>query len=164
MKLPHHQDYSPETTERCISALLSVWARLADHAQNIVLVGGLVPRFLCKQRPGDLQVRTLDVDLGIALTTSTGQYDTVSTRLLSQGFVWKDKRFSREFDGHTLFIDFLTEREMLLDHNTVKWSPQSVLSERFVQNIVSVVVFGRFFGRFSLRLAKFLYIVRGHSH
>lgn len=45
MKYEHHNQYRPEDTARAESALLTVWAVLQPIRDEIVLVGGLVPRY-----------------------------------------------------------------------------------------------------------------------
>jgi len=113
MKLPHYQDYRAEDTERCEQALLTVWARLRDFAGDLVLIGGLVPRYICLNRPGEYPARTIDVDIGIALCAGAGLYDTISTRLMNEDFERKagTARFEKLFGNVTLHIDFLTEKQ-----------------------------------------------------
>jgi hypothetical protein len=48
MKLPHHQDYEGRDTDLCERALLTIWPHLGDFQPNLSLVGGLVPRYLCR--------------------------------------------------------------------------------------------------------------------
>ena len=48
MKKEHYEDYSAEETARSESALLTVWAVLHDFTEDLVLVGGLVPRYICR--------------------------------------------------------------------------------------------------------------------
>lgn len=66
MKLPRFHDYNRDDTARSEAALLSIWPRLADFHQDLVLVGGLVPRYICYPLEDDeWQPITLDVDLAI---------------------------------------------------------------------------------------------------
>ncbi len=67
VKHEHHNQYAPEDTTRAESALLTVWAVLEDFRDEIVLVGGLVPRYICRPAPADLQPVTMDVDIAVAL-------------------------------------------------------------------------------------------------
>ena len=110
MKHTHHSDYTGKDTLRSESALLTVWAVLRDFREDLVLVGGLVPRYLCTPQAGELQAVTMDVDLGVSLGLSSGQYETTRNRLANAGFAWRDKRFVKEIDGAALFIDFLTDK------------------------------------------------------
>ncbi len=50
-KHPHHHAYPEGSTDLAVSALLTVWSSLADYHDDIVLVGGLVPKFLCLYPP-----------------------------------------------------------------------------------------------------------------
>ncbi len=110
MKHEHYQAYKAEDTEHAESALLTVWDVLADFRDDLVLVGGLVPRYLCQTPPSEPQPVTMDVDMGIALSTSSGQYDTIRKRLQDAGFDFKEKRFQKKFGQATLFIDLLTDK------------------------------------------------------
>ncbi len=110
MKRGAFHEYRREDTLLAESALLTVWPKLADFHEDIVLIGGLVPRYLCKPRREDLEPRTLDVDLGIALAAGGGLYEPLSRRLESDGFELKNGRFEKAVGTGTLFIDFLTER------------------------------------------------------
>jgi predicted nucleotidyltransferase len=56
---------------------------------------------------------TLDVDIGIALGASSGQYGSLSADLQGQGFRPSKKfesRFERVVGNHTIYLDFLVER------------------------------------------------------
>lgn len=113
MKKPHLHDYHREETARSEAALLTVWPRLADLHGDLVLVGGLVPRYLCREPgEGDWQPNTLDVDLAIALGAGGGgMYEPLSQRLDGAGFVRKAGWFEKALPGSgTLHLDLLTER------------------------------------------------------
>jgi len=112
MKYEHHSQYSPGDTERAESALLTVWAVLEEFREDLVLVGGLVPRYICRPARDELQPVTMDVDVGVALGLSSGLYDTTSKRLDGAGFVWKDKRFQKQFGNTVLYLDLLTDRPL----------------------------------------------------
>lgn len=112
MKLPRYGDYSHADTERCEQALLTVWACLRDYSEHLVLIGGLVPRYLCHARPGELSALTLDVDLGIALAADGAFHDPISVRLQRAGFDPErgTGRFVRPMTRGRLIVDFLTEK------------------------------------------------------
>ncbi|EIP98917.1 hypothetical protein OpiT1DRAFT_03399 [Opitutaceae bacterium TAV1] len=110
-KHPYHHAYPEGSTDLAVSALLTVWSSLADYHDDIVLVGGLVPKFLCVHRPEALPAVTMDVDLGIALGATGGQYGTISSHLKALGFKAENRRFRRDLKGLALFVDFLTEAE-----------------------------------------------------
>ncbi len=110
MKLAHHHEYGGQDAERAESALLTAWAVLADFWEELVLIGGLVPRYLCHTPPHELQPVTLDVDMGIALGISSGLYEPLAERLAGAGFVFKDRRFQKVTETSTLYLDLLTDR------------------------------------------------------
>jgi len=115
MKYETYAEYDPRATSQARPAFLSVWSGLGTYQDDLVLVGGLVPLFICKHptaanalpRPA-----TLDVDLGVALGTSAGQYGTLSTDLRGQGFRPSAEhlgRFEKLVKGFPVYIDFLVE-------------------------------------------------------
>ena len=110
MKMEHYEDYSSEDTARSESALLTAWAALHDLTEDLVLVGGLVPRYICRPPAEALQPVTMDVDLAVSLALSSRMYDTTKTRLQKAGFDWKDKRFVKEVGRTKLYLDFLTDK------------------------------------------------------
>ena len=81
MKYETFSEYDTCHTALAESAFLTLWSTLCSWHADLVLVGGLVPKYLC----GDLtqhrilpRPATLDVDLGIALATDSGQYGNLS--------------------------------------------------------------------------------------
>src|SRR5258708_7274899 len=110
VKRPHFNDYHHGDTERSEAALLTVWPRLADFHENLVLIGGLVPRYLCRPLEEQWQPHTLDVDFAIALSAGGSMYEPLSHRLISENFAQKAGRFEKAMPGGKLYVDFLTER------------------------------------------------------
>ena len=109
-KFPHHSDYPPSITRLAEAALLTVWSSLSRYHGDLVLVGGLAVRLLSSEsRDGLPSPVTGDVDLGITLGASGGQYGTITSDLQGQGFRFSEGRFARVFDGLTVYVDFLTE-------------------------------------------------------
>lgn len=135
VKFSHYLDYSPEGTKRCESALLTIWAVLNDFRDDLVLVGGLVPRYICKLGNLGLQPATMDVDLGLDLGASSGQYDSISVRLQNEGFeavkadeLHQKNRFTKQMqDGSKLILDLLTDKP-------TPDSPDTVQVENFWAN------------------------------
>ena len=72
MKHPHHQDYDSRQTDLCERALLTVWPHLGEFHSSLALVGGLAPRYLC--RNPEMEARTVDIDLGISIATGERSY------------------------------------------------------------------------------------------
>ena len=116
MKYDTYSEYDPHRIELAESAFLTVWAGLTQWHSDLVLIGGLVPKYLC----GDVTASrslprpaTLDVDLGIALAADSGQYGNLLWELQGQGFTPNEKhptRFEKVIDGFTLPVDFLVEQ------------------------------------------------------
>jgi hypothetical protein len=119
MKYETYGQYNPDGVATAESAFLTVWAGLGSWHSDLVLVGGLVPKYLC----GDLSTSrtlprpvTLDADLGIALGASLGQYGSLQMDLQAQGFrLSKDEfggpRFIKQVGDFIVPVDFLTERQ-----------------------------------------------------
>lgn len=120
VKHSHYQDYRPEHTQVCEAALLTVWEILDDYRADLVIIGGLVPRYICKPPPGELTANTLDVDLGLAIAVRGTAHNRIATRLDDQGFKTKPRelpagvlpmaKFYRQFGSLELCIEFLAER------------------------------------------------------
>ena len=138
VKMHHYKDYSAEDTARSEAALLTVWAVLHDLTEDLVLVGGLVPRYICRSAASVLQPVTTDVDLGVSLGFSSGTYETTRTRLEKAGFDWKDNRFVKTIGATNLFLDFLTNKpsqdapnSAMVDDSSMqtrRWTPHAPFS------------------------------------
>jgi len=115
MKYETHAEYDPRRSEMAQRAFLSVWSSFTRWHEDLVLLGGLVPRFICKPLPPHSILKpttTIDVDLGIALGTESGQYDPISTALSGQGFYPDSKqkhRYVKTIAGMDVPVDFLVE-------------------------------------------------------
>ena len=110
MKFSRASDYRSYEARLSESALLSLWAKLGDFQDDIVLVGGLVPRYICRPSADGLEANTLDVDFGIALAAGGSMYSPLSERLASEGFLMENGRFVKKTSRGNFFVDFLTER------------------------------------------------------
>ena len=116
MKYETYSEYDPRHTGLAESALLTVWAGLGRWREDLVLIGGLVPKYLC----GDLTIQrnlprpaTLDVDLGIALAADAGQYSNLLWDLAAQGFSPNKKmpsRYEKVINDFNVPLDFLVEK------------------------------------------------------
>ena len=115
MKFDSYADYDPRATSQTLAAFLTVWPGLGNYHQDLVLLGGMVPLYLCNHPAGERALprpATLDVDFGISLGASAGQYGTLATDLRAQGFRPSDNqsgRFKREVGNYTVYVDFLVE-------------------------------------------------------
>lgn len=115
MKYETYSEYDPRHTALAESAFLTLWSTLGCWHGHLVLVGGLVPKYLC----GDLNQQrrlphpaTLDVDLGIALAADSGQYGSLFWELAGQGFKRSAKhpaRLEKTIGDFPIYVDFLVE-------------------------------------------------------
>lgn len=115
MKFDTYADYDPRATSQALPAFLTVWPGLGNYHEDLVLLGGMVPLYLCTHPTGERALprpATLDVDLGISLGATAGQYGTLATDLRAQGFrpsATQAGRFERPVSAFTIFVDFLVE-------------------------------------------------------
>ena len=116
MKFASYAEYDPKGIALSIPALLTVWAGIQRFSDELVVVGGLVPHFICRDPGSGTRLprpATLDVDIGIALGASSGQYGSLSADLQGQGFRRSkdfESRFERLVAPFTIYLDFLVER------------------------------------------------------
>jgi hypothetical protein len=116
MKYSTFAEYDPRGLALAEPALLTVWSGIGSYHEELVLVGGLVPQYLCRHPVSDSALPrpgTLDVDLGIALGATAGQYGSLSADLKAQGFRPSEKfptRFEKQIGIYPVYIDFLVER------------------------------------------------------
>jgi len=130
-KFGKFDDYPPHSLESAEAALLTAWRSLERYQDDLVLVGGLAVHYLTRRDvPGLPGAVTLDVDLGITLGASGGQYGTIKTDLGGLGFVSEGNRLVRKFGDIALYLDFLTE------------DPPSVTGSRVVDDVIASVILG----------------------
>ena len=112
MKHDTFEKYAAMNTDLPERALLTAWDCLSRYHEDLVLAGGLAIKYLthppAEGLPGSV---ALDVDFGIYLGASAGQYSSMRELLGAHGFDWSstEKRFARQFDELKLYIDLLTE-------------------------------------------------------
>ncbi|MCC5841881.1 MAG: hypothetical protein JJT96_17330 [Opitutales bacterium] len=115
MKFDNYANYDPRATSQTLPAFLTVWPGLGSYHQELVLLGGMVPLYLCAHPTGERALPrpvTLDVDFGVSLGASAGLYGTLGSDLRAQGFRPSPAypgRFEREVNGFTVYVDFLVE-------------------------------------------------------
>ena len=104
------QQYPKESLHASEAALLTAWRTLERYHDDLVLVGGLGVHYLTRHDlPGLPGAVTMDVDFGITLGASGGQYGTIKSDLEGLDFVYEGNRFVRKFGNLNLYLDFLTE-------------------------------------------------------
>jgi len=131
MKFGKFDDYPPRSLESAEAALLTAWRSLERYHEDLVLVGGLAVHYLTKRNVAGLPgAVTLDVDFGITLGASGGQYGTIKTDLAGLGFTSENNRLVRKFRDTALYLDFLTE------------DAPSVTGARIVDDVIASVIPG----------------------
>ena len=124
-------DYPKESLPSAEAALLTAWRSLERYHDDLVLVGGLAVHYLTRRDlPGLPGAVTMDVDFGITMGASGGQYGTITSDLAGLGFVPEGNRLVRKFGSLGLYLDFLTE------------DPPSVTGTRMVDDVVASVIPG----------------------
>jgi len=112
MKHDTYEKYLALDTDLPQRALLTAWDCLSRYHDDLALAGGLAIKYLTHPPVGNVPGPvTLDVDFGIYLGASSGQYSSMRELLGAHGFDWNntEKRFARQFDELKLYIDLLTE-------------------------------------------------------
>jgi hypothetical protein len=122
-KPQHAADYDATCTDLAERVLLEVWGRLGEFHDYLVLVGGLVPRYLVTQPREQaamppLHCGTMDVDLGVSLAVADARtYETIRAALIDRlGFepgrnpAGREQRhsFLKTINGVPVSLDFLT--------------------------------------------------------
>lgn len=116
-----YHEYSKEQTELAEQVLLEVWSRLGQYRSFLVLVGGLVPRYIVDQRKAAKQNAahhgSMDVDLGISMAVKDLEaYHSIRETLFSLGFRQSTNErgnpqmhsFVKDINNVPVNIDFLT--------------------------------------------------------
>jgi hypothetical protein len=109
-KFGTYGDYPKESLLSAQAALLTAWRSLERYHDDLVLVGGLAVHYLTRSNVAGLPgAVTMDVDFGISLAASAGQYGTIKTDLAGLEFKSEGNRIVRRFGNLNLYLDFLTE-------------------------------------------------------
>ncbi|MDB6077684.1 MAG: hypothetical protein JWO82_1431, partial [Akkermansiaceae bacterium] len=123
-----YAEYDPNRVALAESALLTLWNSLGEFHNEIVLVGGLVPKYLCAEVKGPQEIprpSTLDVDVGIAVTADRAHAQSLYHRLKEQGFEWSadedSNRFVKTLGGIEIYIDFLAEDPRLMEYGSISY-------------------------------------------
>lgn len=113
------------------AALLTAWRSLERYHDDLVLVGGLAVHHLTKRNAGGLPgAVTMDVDFGVTLGASGGQYGTIKSDLAGLGFISEGNRLVRKFGDIPIYLDFLTE------------APPSQTGTTLVDDVIASVILG----------------------
>src|SRR5436190_15337114 len=119
-------DYPKDSLASAEKALLTAWRTLERYHDDLVLVGGLAVHYLTRRDvPGLPGAVTMDVDFGVALGASGGQYGTIKSDLAGLGFKSEGNRLVRKHGNLNLYLDFLTE------------DPPSMTGARTVDDVIA---------------------------
>lgn len=130
-KFGRFDDYPRESLPAAQAALLTAWSSLDRYHGDLVLVGGLAVHYLTRQNAAGLPgAVTMDVDFGISLAASGGQYGSIKADLAGLGFRSQGSRLVRRHGNLNLYLDFLTE------------APPSLKGSRMVDDVVASVIPG----------------------
>ena len=140
--------YSQAATELAERVLLEVWSRLGEFRQHLVLVGGLVPRYLVRRRSVSQGMTpahcgTMDVDLGISLAVAELRtYESIRSILVDTlGFAPGENLRGRE-QRHS-FVKQIAEQNVVLDFLTVRYDgPEGTLLRAVEENLSAIQVEG----------------------
>lgn len=117
MKYETYSEYNPQTVAFSEAALLTLWPILEPWQDDLVLVGGLVPRYICGDvsSPRDLpRPVTMDADFGIALGASAGGMSSLKMALADAQFRQAKSaegliRYEKQVGQFSVPVDFLTD-------------------------------------------------------
>lgn len=119
MNLQHRAEFDPVMALRCKRALVTFLGDIGLWRKRVVLVGGLVPRYLVGSVPLGVSphVGTTDVDLVIRLAVEQDfeTYKTLATNLRDSGFA-PDRdsyQWSRLVDGAKVILEFLCDTDQV---------------------------------------------------
>ncbi|HEY9449785.1 MAG TPA: hypothetical protein VIQ60_08520 [Gemmatimonadaceae bacterium] len=117
---PPRAEYTPEAVEACEKALRTLLTKIGPWGTQLVLIGGMAPKYLVGSVPAELppHVGTTDLDVivGVALETDEeAAYRTLQKNLVESGFAPSREpetgdeitfRWERGVDGVTVALEF----------------------------------------------------------
>src|SRR5438552_18044042 len=96
-------DYPEDSLASAEKVLLTAWRSLERYHDDLVLVGGLAVHYLTRPNVAGLPgAITMDVDFGVALGASGGQYGTIKSDLAGLGFKSEGNRLVRKHGNMNL--------------------------------------------------------------
>jgi hypothetical protein len=117
VKFETYSEYNPQTAAYSEATLLTLWPILEPWQDDLVLVGGLVPRYICGDvtSPRDLpRPVTMDADFGIGLGASAGGMSSLKMALMDAQFRQTKSaegliRYEKQVGQFPVPVDFLTD-------------------------------------------------------
>jgi hypothetical protein len=112
--------YTPEALAACEKALRTIVKKIGPWGARLVLIGGMVPRYIVGQVPKEIKehVGTTDLDVVVGVTVSTEEeeaYFTLQQNLKESGFAparnadtgeEQTFRWERNVDGINVLLEF----------------------------------------------------------
>ena len=137
--------YSTHQTSLAERTLLTAWRYVGEYHAHLVLVGGLVPRYLVdgaadrKIEVGSGHCGTLDVDLGISLAVSEKEtYKSIRKALLERAKCRPGKNETGKEQRHSFVLPISETEEVNIDFLTVEYhGPETVV--RAVEDDLSAI-------------------------
>jgi hypothetical protein len=137
--------YDEGSTILAERVLLEVWSRLGEYREHLVLIGGLVPRYLVdqkKQPPESRHCGTMDVDLGISIAVADIEvYEGIAETLKNMGFEHGRNEKGKE-QKHS-FVKKVGTAKLILDFLTTKYhGPENSRMRNMQENLSAIQVEG----------------------
>lgn len=117
VKYETYIEYNPQAVANSEAALLTLWPVLEPWQDDLVLVGGLVPRYICGDVASARELPrpvTMDADFGIALGASAGGMSSLKMALADAQFRQSKSaeglvRYEKQVGQFSVPVDFLTD-------------------------------------------------------
>jgi hypothetical protein len=128
--------YNAAQTGLAERTLVTVWRHIGEYREHLVLIGGLVPRYLVDKvterdvPPGAGHCGTMDVDLGISLAvTDLKTYESIRDRLINQVRFQRGENDAGKKQKHS-FVSTIDGQDINIDFLTTKYEgPESTIRE-----------------------------------
>ncbi len=137
--------YNDKTTELAEMGLLEIWSKLGEYRDHLVLIGGLVPRYLINQEKQPRKNRhcgTMDVDLGISIAVADIEvYEDIAETLGKMGF--ESGKNTKGMEQKHSFVKKTGNAKLILDFLTAKHGgPADSLMKSIQDNLSAIQVEG----------------------
>ena len=138
------KSYRSDQTELAEQVLLEVWSKLGEFHEHLVLVGGLVPRYLIPQDSTPTpHTGTMDVDLGISVAVKTMEtYESIRETLVEKMGFEEGRNQKGRRQNHS-FVKTIGNLETSIDFLTTKYDgPEDSLMKKLEENLSAIQVEG----------------------
>lgn len=139
----HITDYSRTITQRVERGLLDIWGRLGEYRDFLVVIGGLVPRYITTPNGSSdynatTHCGTMDIDFGISLAVSNDEkYKDISEILLENGY--RNRLNDRGRLQRHSFVKGEGEDALIIDFLTPKYAgPENTLMHKMSDELSAI--------------------------